>query len=48
MSEEKFDWPCDRRVAHRSHYIQEEQRLCEGVKAHPKTMIGGAQRRESK
>lgn len=64
---ESYDWPCDRRVAHRPHtevWAEPEHGCdgteedcmktcpipvqavlhCPGVKAHPLTMIGGANR----
>jgi hypothetical protein len=49
-----FQWPCDRREAHGDHDVDEgqgdgEEQVyeptvfhCEGVKAHPNTMIGRA------
>lgn len=49
MVEEDW-WPCDKRVAHGPHYIDavyvDRRKVegtgywCQGVKAHPNTMIG--------
>ena len=43
---EKFKWPCNRRIAHGPHIIEEGtkyEKSCPGVLAHPATMIGGKQ-----